>query len=154
MEPKSPAKLAWPVWNQQDFSSFKVIFFSFNTVLSFLLSCSIPSFFHFISLLLSFFLSFFFFLIPTTETIKPGTVKRPKLDPKRGHPNTWDSETNFTLLLQRSWKLLYICIVMFFIILTLHILLVFLYFSSFCLVFFAWLVNLHCLTGFPLFSLS
>ena len=28
-----------------------------------------------------------FFLIPTNETIKPGAVKGPELDQKRGHPN-------------------------------------------------------------------
>ena len=48
-----------------------------------------------------------------SETIKPGTVKRPELDPKRGHPNTWESEINFTLLIQRTCKLLYICIIIF-----------------------------------------
>ena len=26
--------------------------------------------------------------LPPSETIKPGTVKRPELDPKRGHPNS------------------------------------------------------------------
>ena len=31
--------------------------------------------------------SLFFFLIPASETVKPGAVKRPELDPKRGHPN-------------------------------------------------------------------
>ena len=39
-----------------------------------------------------------------SETIKPGAVKRPELDPNRGHPNNQDSETNFTLLLQRTCK--------------------------------------------------
>ena len=33
-----------------------------------------------------------------------GAVKRPELDPNRGHPNNRDSETNFTLLLQRTCK--------------------------------------------------
>ena len=37
------------------------------------------------------------------ETIKPGAVKRPELDPNRGHPNR-DSETDFTSLLQRTCK--------------------------------------------------
>ena len=36
------------------------------------------------------------------ETIKPGAVKRPELGPNRSHPNNRDSETNFTLLLQRT----------------------------------------------------
>ena len=31
-------------------------------------------------------------------------MKRPELDPKRGHPNNRDSEINFTLLLQRTCK--------------------------------------------------
>ena len=31
-------------------------------------------------------------------------MKRPELDPDRGHPNNQDSETNFTLLLQRTCK--------------------------------------------------
>ena len=31
-------------------------------------------------------------------------MKRPELDPNRGHPNNRDSETNFTLLLQRTCK--------------------------------------------------
>ena len=31
-------------------------------------------------------------------------MKRPELYPNRGHPNNWDSETNFTLLLQRTCK--------------------------------------------------
>ena len=31
-------------------------------------------------------------------------MKRPELDPKRGLPNIKDSETNFTLLLQRTFK--------------------------------------------------
>ena len=39
-----------------------------------------------------------------SETIKPGPVKRPELDPKRGHPNNRECETNFTLLLQRTCK--------------------------------------------------
>ena len=39
-----------------------------------------------------------------SETIKPGAVKRPELDPNRGHPNNRDSETNFNLLLQRTCK--------------------------------------------------
>ena len=55
----------------------------------------------------------FFFLIPTSETIKPGAVKGPDLEPKRGHPNNWESETNFTLLLHRTCKLLYIFIIIF-----------------------------------------
>ena len=38
------------------------------------------------------------------ETIKPGAVKRPEFDPKRGHPNNQDSEKNFTFLLQRTCK--------------------------------------------------
>ena len=38
------------------------------------------------------------------ETMKPGALKRPELDPNRGHPNNRDSETNFTLLLQRTCK--------------------------------------------------
>ena len=38
------------------------------------------------------------------ETIKPGALKRPVLDPNRGHPNNQDSETNFSLLLQRTCK--------------------------------------------------
>ena len=38
------------------------------------------------------------------ETIKPGAVQRPELDPNRGHPNNRDSETNFNLLLQRTCK--------------------------------------------------
>ena len=36
------------------------------------------------------------------ETIKPQAVKRPELDANRGHPNNRGSETNFTLLLQRT----------------------------------------------------
>ena len=39
-----------------------------------------------------------------SETIKPGALKTPELDPNRGHPNNRDSETNFTLLLQRTCK--------------------------------------------------
>ena len=39
-----------------------------------------------------------------SETIKPGAVKRPELDPNRGHTNNRDSEIDFTLLLQRTWK--------------------------------------------------
>ena len=31
-------------------------------------------------------------------------MERPELDPNRGHPNNQDSETNFTLLLQRTCK--------------------------------------------------
>ena len=31
-------------------------------------------------------------------------MKIPELDPNRGHPNNRDSETNFTLLLQRTCK--------------------------------------------------
>ena len=38
------------------------------------------------------------------ETIKPGAVKRPELDPNQGYPNNRDSDTNFTLLLQRTCK--------------------------------------------------
>ena len=38
------------------------------------------------------------------ETIKPGAVKRPELDLNRGHPNNRDSETDFTLILQRTCK--------------------------------------------------
>ena len=80
----------------------------------FLIPSSFLCFFLFLSLLPSFlpllFYSFFlpslflFFSFPTGETIKPGAVKRPELDPKRGHPNNQDSETNFTLLLQRTCK--------------------------------------------------
>ena len=36
------------------------------------------------------------------ETTSLGVVKSPELDPIRGHPNNRDSETNFTLLLQRT----------------------------------------------------
>ena len=39
-----------------------------------------------------------------SETIKPGAVKRPELDPNKGHPNKRNSKTNFTLLLQRTCK--------------------------------------------------
>ena len=39
-----------------------------------------------------------------SETINPGALKRPELDPNRGHPNNRDSETNFTLLLHRTCK--------------------------------------------------
>ena len=38
------------------------------------------------------------------ETMKPGALKRPELDPNRGHPSNWDRESNFTLLLQRTCK--------------------------------------------------
>ena len=60
------------------------LIFSFDFFfLSFILSCFIPS--SFLSLFLS--SSFFpFFLIPTSETIKPETVKTPELDPKSRHP--------------------------------------------------------------------
>ena len=119
-----------------------------SSSLSFFLFLFLLSFSPFLSLLPSFL--FFFFFNSHKWTIKRGTMKRPELDRKRGHPNSWDSETNFTLLLQRTCKLLYICII-FFIILTSFILLVFLYFSSFGLVFFTWLVKLHYLTGCPCF---
>ena len=93
---------------------FKVIFFSFNSFfLSFLLfllpSSLLPSF-AFISLLPSF---FFFVFNSHRWDNKNWTVKRPELDPKRGHPNSWDRETNFTLLFQKTCKLLYICIINF-----------------------------------------
>ena len=39
-----------------------------------------------------------------SETITPGAVKRQELNPNTGHPNNQDSETNFTLLLQRTCK--------------------------------------------------
>ena len=38
------------------------------------------------------------------ETIKHGALKRPEIDPNRGHANNQDKETNFTLLLQRTCK--------------------------------------------------
>ena len=43
-----------------------------------------------------------------SETIKPGTVKRPELDPKRGHPNSWDSETNFTSTTEKLQDIVYL----------------------------------------------
>ena len=55
---------------------------------------SFLSFYHFYSFLPCFLPSFhppvltsIFFLFPQGETIKPGAVKRPELDPKRGHHN-------------------------------------------------------------------
>ena len=67
--------------------------------------CSFLSFFLFLFLLSSLLPPLpFFSSFPTGETIKPGAVKRPELDPNRGHPNNRDSETNFTLLLQRTCK--------------------------------------------------
>ena len=62
---------------------------------------------------LYFFFLFFFPPFPTGETIKSGALKRPELDANRGHPSNRDSETNFTLLLQRTCKILYICIIIF-----------------------------------------
>ena len=98
---------------------FQSNFFSFNSfLLSFLLSF-FYSFFPLLSFPLYIFsLPSFIYLIPTSETITPGTVKIPEMDPKRGsmttlwvHLNSWDRETNFTLILKRNCKLLYICII-------------------------------------------
>ena len=72
---------------------------------SLLFSPSVLSFFLFLFLLSSLLPPLpFFSSFPTGETIKPGAVKRPELDPNRGHPNNRDSETDFTLILQRTCK--------------------------------------------------
>ena len=85
-----------------------------------------------------YFLLLFFFFSPS-ETIRPGAMKEPESDPKRGYkanPNNWETEKNITLLFQRICMLLFICIIIIFHDFTSFILLVLFNFSSFCLVFF------------------
>ena len=128
LQPKRPAKLAWPVWRQQAcffclFFFFFLIFlsnylllfyyfFSFNTFyLSFFLSSSTPSFSPSISLLPS---TFFFFFNLHKWHNKTWNCEKTKDGPKEGVSNSWDNEINFTLLLHRTGKLLHICIIIFF----------------------------------------
>ena len=90
LQPKRPAKPAWPVWKQETFfvvffSSNSLLFFSFKTFfLSFLLSCSIPSFFPFISLLPSFFFFSFSFFNSYKWDSKTWNCKKTRVGPKEG----------------------------------------------------------------------
>ena len=101
---------------------------------------------------------------PHMPTYSPGirwdnktwNCEKTRVGPKEGASQQLRQWNNFHFATPEKLLqvIVYFCISILFIILISLILLVFLYLSSFCLVFFTWLVNLHCLTGFPLFSLS
>ena len=99
------------------------------------------------------FLSFFFFS-PTSETIRPGVVKGPESDPKRDHHSNWETETNFTLLFQRTCKLLFNCIIIIFQSFTSFILLVFYLFLFFLFHFLHLVCLITLFEWFSSFSLS
>ena len=101
---------------------------------------------------------------PHMPTYSPGirwdnktwNCEKTRVGPKEGASQQLRQWNNFHFATPEKLLqvIVYFCISILFIILISLILLVFLYLSSFCLVFFTWLVNLHCLTGFLLFSLS
>ena len=85
-----------------------LLIFIFVKILSSFLSSDLFYSFFLPFIFYSFFLPPFSFSlfhpVPTGETIKPGALKRPVLHPNGGHPNNQDSETDFTLLYQRTCK--------------------------------------------------
>ena len=92
-------------------ASRRLFFFPF--LLSPWIPSSFLSFFLFLFLLPSFlsfsvhFFSFhysFFFSFSHRWDSKIWSSEKTRVRPKQGHPNNWDSETNFTLLFQRTCK--------------------------------------------------
>ena len=148
---KRPAKLDWPAGFIFFFYSNSLLFFyyfflSFNMFfLSLLLSCSTPSFSPFISLLPSI---FFFFLNPQKWDNKTWNCEKNKVGPKKGASQQLRQWNKFHFATPENLQDIVYLYYYFFIILISLISLIFLYLSSYGLVFFTCLVKLHCLTDF------
>ena len=144
LQPKRPAKLAASLKPAGDFFFFLLIILYYYYFIIFLLTPSVSLSFCLALFLLSFPLYLFFlpsssssfFLIPTSETIKPGTVRKEQSWTQRGSISTAETVKQISLLTPENLQVIVCLYYFFFIILTSLILLVFLYFSSFCSVFF------------------